>query len=243
MLLFNPRSLWKTAWALILASGAALLLASCASYGPAQPNARGTVYSTYSSGPKTSISYGFRGPPDRATAVRSVTANGVEVLMHPGQCMFSLVWDANQIQFLNTIIILDGKEYVSPVFVMDQPALTPERQVGLARRVWLMDDASSGYLCTPLLNPEQATEDTKLFFAYKEDAAQTMALAMVEYAVRSKQAQTEEEAAQLFTDMGKWGDAIEAWTIKNNKRGAAKREGRPVSPLEPFVRPLPLPAD
>ena len=239
---FDARSPWKTARALMAASGAALLLASCASYGPAQPNARGTVYSTYSSGPKTSISYGFRGPPDRATAVRSVTANGVEVLMHPGQCMFSLVWDANQIQFLNTIIILEGKEYVSPTFVMDQPALTPERRVDLARRVWLLG-SHSGYLCSPLLSPKQADEDTKLFFAYKEDAAQTVALAMIEYAVRSKQAQTEEEAAQLFTDMGTWGGSLREWQIKNNKRSTAEMKGEAVWPLEPFERPLPLPAE
>lgn len=220
-----------------------MLLASCASsYGPAQPNARGTVYSTYSSGPETSISYGFRGPPDRATAVRSVTANVVEVLMHPGQCMFSLVWDANHIQFQNTIIIIDGREYMSPVFVMDQPALTPERQVGLARRVWLMNESSSGF-CTPLLQPEKASDYTKLVYAYYADAAHMIGLAMIEYAVRSKQAKTEEEAAQLFTYMGTWGAAMRDWSIENNKREEAMRTGQPFSPLEPFKRPLPLPTD
>ena len=225
-----------------LAVTLAMMLASCASYGPAQPNARGTVYSTYSGGPETSISYGFRGPPDRATAVRSVTETGVVVLSHPGQCKFSLVWQGNTIQFLNTIIIIDGKEYVSPVFVMDQPGLTPQRQVDLARRVWLLDSSSMNY-CNPLNDPEKASDDTKLYYAYKEEAAHIISLAMIEYAVRSKQAQTEEEAAQLFTDMGTWAGYIRKWLIDASRHSDALRLGLPVSPRERFVRPLPLPAD
>ena len=229
-------SLWTVVRARIFGLGASILLASCASYGPAQPNAGGTVFSTHGSGPQTYITHGYRGPPDKATAERGVTANGVVVFTHPGQCKFSLVWDANRIQFLNAIIIVDGKEYASPIFVMDQAALTPERQVGLARRVWLLNSASSNY-CAPLLNPETANENTKQYYEYKEEAAQIISLAMIEYALRSKRAQTEEEAAQLFFDMGIWGEYISEWNTTANRQPLEEIEGRAPSTLKRFVGP------
>lgn len=234
-------SLWTAVRARIFGLGASILLASCASYGPAQPSAGGTVFSTYGSGPQTYITHGYRGPPEKATAERRVTANGVVVFTHPGQCKFSLAWEANRIQFLNTIIIVDGKEYASPIFVMDQPALTPYRQFLLADMVWLLNSASSNY-CAPLLNPETANENTKQYYEYKEEAARIISLVMIEYALRSKQAQTEEEAAQLHSEMNAWGNYIEEWNTIANRQPVEEIEGRAPSTLKRFVGPeLPAP--
>ena len=222
----------------VMAISAALTLGACATYGAPDPNARGTVFSTDGSAPQTSFSYGFRGPPDIKTAERYVTDNGVVVFIHPDQCLFSLVYDDNRVQFLNTTIVVDGKEYVSPTFVIDQPGLSSEMKTGLARRVFLFDSSSMHY-CGPATTSRELLPMEKLFYEYKKEAVKQISLAMIEYAVRSNQVVTEQDAAQLFAEMGLWGTYIREWHRRGHQAIIDEGHGQVGVKLEKFARPVP----
>lgn len=236
----NWRSCEPSAISLLRATviGAALSLGACSNYGASDPHARGTVFSTDGGGPETSISYGFEGPPDIKTAERNVTDNGVVVFTHPGQCLFSLVYDDNWVQFLNTTIIVDGKEYVSPTFVIDQPGLSSQMKTGLARRVFLFDSNSMHY-CGPATTLRELGPMEKLFYEYKEAAAKQISLAMIEYAVRSNQVVTEQDAARLFAEMGTWGSYIREWHRSGHQAIIDEVDGKNPSKVERFFRPVP----
>lgn len=218
-------------------------VSACANYGPtALEGGRGTVITT-AGGPMSSISSGFRGPPDPATAHRSVTDNGVIVLTHPGQCKFSIVHDGNWIQFLNATIIIDAKEYVSPTFVYDQPGLKPETQAFLARNIWLLDSSSSNY-CAPAPTSRELSSTEKFYDEYKLEAAQKISLAMIEYAVRAKQIATEEGATQLFSEVNERGVYIDDWRRASINAIIAEGKGQTPPPaVERFVWPVTLQSD
>ncbi|MBA4228093.1 MAG: hypothetical protein C0456_15835 [Hyphomonas sp.] len=172
------------------------------------------------------------------TAERNETDNGVVVFTHPGQCLFSLVYDDNWIKFQNTTIVIEGEEYASPIFVIDQPGLSSQMKTDLARRVFLFDSNSMHY-CAPATKARELWPMEKLFYEAKEDAAKQIGLAMIEYAVRSKQVTTEEEAADLFAEMGIWGSYIRDWHRSGHQSIIDEVDGKNPPEIVRFSRPTP----